>query len=152
MVQSHNAAIEPGSVLVESADATTLRQRLSNGRHELIADEPRDVGGDDAGPGPYDLLLMSLGACTSMTLRLYARRKGWPLEAVRVRLKHDRIHAKDCLDCETKEGQIDRIDRAIEIVGPLSDEQRSRLLEIADKCPVHKTLTSEIKIVTRYVP
>jgi len=151
MVQSHNAAIEPGSVLVESADATTLRQRLSNGRHELIADEPRDVGGDDAGPGPYDLLLMSLGACTSMTLRLYARRKGWPLEAVRVRLKHDRIHAKDCLDCETKEGQIDRIDRAIELVGPLSDEQRGRLLEIADKCPVHKTLTSEIKIVTRYV-
>ncbi|MGE5147780.1 MAG: OsmC family protein [Candidatus Eiseniibacteriota bacterium] len=152
MAQSPTAAIEPGTVLVETADDSTFRQRMSNGRHEIVADEPREAGGADAGPSPYDLLLMSLGACTSMTMRLYAKRKGWPLEAVRVRLKHDRIHAEDCLDCETKGGLIDRIDRAIEMKGPLSDEQRGRLLEIADKCPVHKTLHSEIKIVTRYVP
>jgi uncharacterized OsmC-like protein len=152
MAQSPEAGIGPGAILVESADDTTFRQRMTNGRNEVFADEPASAGGTDTGPSPYDLLLMSLGACTSMTLRLYAKRKGWPLEAVRVRLKHDRIHAEDCLDCETKVGQIDRIDRAIEMVGPLSDEQRGRLLEIADKCPVHKTLKSEIKIVTRYVP
>jgi len=152
MAQSRVDRTEPKSVLVESADATTFRQRLSDGRHELVADEPQAAGGADAGPSPYELLLMSLGACTSMTLRMYAQRKGWPLEAVRVHLKHDRIYAEDCRDCETKEGLIDRIDRAIEMKGPLSDEQRGRLLEIADKCPVHKTLTSEIKIVTRYVP
>jgi putative redox protein len=152
MAQSPASPITPGAVVVETADGTSLRQRLRDGRHELIADEPEGMGGTDAGPSPYELLLMSLGACTSMTLRLYAQRKGWPLEAVRVHLKHDRIHAEDCRDCETKAGKIDRIDRAIEMTGPLSDEQRGRLLEIADKCPVHKTLTSEIKIVTRYVP
>jgi putative redox protein len=152
MAQSREAPFEPGTVVVETADGTTFRQRLLDGRHELVADEPAEAGGGDAGPSPYELLLMSLGACTSMTMRLYAKRKGWPLEAVRVRLRHDRIYAKDCADCETKAGQIDRIDRAIEMTGPLSDEQRGRLLEIADKCPVHKTLTSEIKIVTRYVP
>src|SRR5690606_9769274 len=127
-------------------------QRLYDGRHELFADEPVTMGGGDTGPSPYELLLMSLGACTSMTLRMYAKRKGWPLEGVRVVLRHDRIHAEDCLDCETKTGKIDRIDRAIAMTGPRSDEQRGPLLEIADKCPVHKTLTSEIKIVTRYLP
>jgi putative redox protein len=152
MAQNPASPITPDTVVVETADGTSLRQRLRDGRHELVADEPAAVGGTDAGPSPYELLLMSLGACTSMTLRLYAQRKGWPLEAVRVTLKHDRIHAEDCRDCETKAGKIDRIDRAIEMTGPLNDEQRGRLLEIADKCPVHKTLTSEIKIVTRYVP
>jgi putative redox protein len=152
MAQSRADRTEPKGVLVESVGDAPFRQRLSDGRHELAADEPQDAGGGDAGPSPYELLLMSLGACTSMTIRMYARRKGWPLEAVRVRLTHDRIHADDCRDCETKEGLIDRIDRAIEMTGPLSDEQLGRLLEIADKCPVHKTLTSEIKIVTRYVP
>jgi len=152
MAQSRETTVEAGTVLVESADSSTFRQRIRDGRHEFIADEPVADGGTDAGPSPYELLLMSLGACTSMTLRLYAKRKGWPLEAVRVRLKHDRIHAEDCADCETKTGLVDRIDRAIEMKGPLSDEQRGRLLEIADKCPVHRTLTSEIKIVTRYVP
>jgi putative redox protein len=152
MAQSRETTVDAGTVLVESADSSTFRQRLRDGRHEFVADEPEAAGGTDAGPSPYELLLMSLGACTSMTLRMYAQRKGWPLEAVRVRLKHDRIHAEDCADCETETGLIDRIDRAIEMTGPLSDEQRGRLLEIADKCPVHKTLTSEIKIVTRYVP
>ncbi|HVO15492.1 MAG TPA: OsmC family protein [Alphaproteobacteria bacterium] len=151
MAQSRADRTEPESVLVESA-GDGFRQRLSDGRHELTADEPLAAGGADAGPSPYELLLMSLGACTSMTLSMYAKRKGWPLEKVRVHLKHDRIHAEDCRDCETKEGLVDRIDRAIEMKGPLSDEQRGRLLEIADKCPVHKTLTSEIKIVTRYLP
>lgn len=151
MAQDRADRTEPRSVLVESA-GDGYRQRLSDGRHELIADEPVEAGGADAGPSPYELLLMSLGACTSMTLRMYAQRKGWPLEKVRVRLTHDRIHAEDCRDCETKAGLVDRIDRAIEIKGPLTDEQLGRLLEIADKCPVHRTLTSEIKIVTRYVP
>jgi putative redox protein len=152
MAQNLASPVTPDTVVVETADGTSLRQHLRDGRHELVADEPEAAGGTDAGPSPYELLLMSLGACTSMTLRLYAQRKGWPLEAVRVTLKHDRIHAEDCRDCETKAGKIDRIDRAIEMTGPLSDEQRGRLLEIADKCPVHKTLTSEIKIVTRFVP
>jgi putative redox protein len=152
MAQNPASPVTPDTVVVETADGTSLRQHLRDGRHELVADEPEAAGGTDAGPSPYELLLMSLGACTSMTLRLYAQRKGWPLEAVRVTLKHDRIHAEDCRDCETKAGKIDRIDRAIEMTGPLSDEQRGRLLEIADKCPVHKTLTSEIKIVTRFVP
>lgn len=117
--------------------------------HRLVADEPVGVGGADEGPTPYDYLLASLGSCTAMTLRLYADRKGWPLESVTVRLDHDRIHARDCEDCETKDGRIDRIAREIEISGPLDDEQRRRLLEIADKCPVHRTFVSEVRVETR---
>lgn len=115
----------------------------------MRADEPRDVGGDATGPNPYDLLLAALGSCTSMTIRLYAGRKGWPLERVRVRLRHHRIHAADCEDCETKEGKIDRIERAIELTGGLDAEQRARLVEIAERCPVHRTLSSEVSIHTR---
>ena len=107
------------------------------------------VGGDDLGLGPYDLLLGALGACTAMTLRLYARHKKWPLEDVRVTLTHAKIHAADCAECETKEGKIDRIGRTVELAGPLDEPQRARLLEIADKCPVHRTLTSEVEIQTR---
>jgi putative redox protein len=113
-----------------------------------LADEPVDVGGLDSGPGPYDLVLAGLGACTAMTLRLYAERKALPLERVTVELRHGRIHAADCEDCETKEGMIDRIERAITLRGALDTEQRRRLLEIADKCPVHRTLTSEVDIRT----
>lgn len=152
MAETPESPVTPDTVVVETVDDLPFRQRLHDGRHELTADEPEAMGGGDTGPSPYELLLMSLGACTSMTMRMYARRKSWPLEGVRVFLRHDRIHAEDCRDCETKAGKIDRIDRAIEMTGPLSDEQRGRLLEIADKCPVHKTLRSEIKIVTRYVP
>jgi putative redox protein len=117
----------------------------------LHADEPASFGGDDSGPGPYELLLAGLGACTSMTVRMYAERKGLPLARVEVRLEHDKIHARDCEDCETREGKLDEIRREVTIEGDLDAAQRQRLLEIADKCPVHRTLTSEIKIRTRLV-
>jgi len=117
----------------------------------LAADEPVEVGGTDTGPGPYDLLLAALGSCTSMTVAMYARRKEWPLETVRVRLRHLRIHAADCETCETKVGWLDRIERDIELVGSLDEAQRARLVDIADKCPVHRTLTSELVIRTRLV-
>ncbi len=123
-----------------------LKQQIIAGHHHLTADEPREVGGEDAGPDPYALLLAALGACTSMTLQLYANRKGWPLEKVEVSLKHSRIHAADCEECKTKEGRIERIERFISLTGPLTEEQRARLLEIAEKCPVHKTLTTRVSI------
>ena len=123
-----------------------LKQRITAGNHALIADEPREAGGSDSGPDPYSFLLAALGACTSMTLQLYARRKGIPLEKVEVSLKNSRIHAKDCENCDSKEGKIEQIERYISLSGPLTDEQKQRLLEIAQRCPVHKTLTSEIVI------
>jgi putative redox protein len=126
-----------------------FQQVVQAGRHQFFADEPTSVGGLDTGPSPYDLLLASLGACTAMTLRLYAERKALPLDRVAVHLSHAKIHAVDCANCETKEGKIDRIDRAIGINGNLDEGQRQRLMEIADMCPVHRTLTSEIDIRTR---
>lgn len=140
----------PRTVVV-SGDARGFAQRVRVGTHELWADEPVEAGGTDTGPNPYDLLLAALGSCTSMTLALYARRKQWPLQAVTVRLRHSKIHAADCESCETKEGLLDRIERDVELTGPLDETQRSRLLEIANKCPVHRTLTSEIDIRTRLV-
>lgn len=135
------------TVVVAGVGAGTLTQRITVGVHELLADEPRPIG-EDAGPTPYDLLLGALGACTSMTVRMYAKRKEWPLEQVRVTLRHSRIHAQDCADCETRIGMIDHIDLGIELIGDLDDAQRQRLLMIAGRCPVHQTLTSEIHITT----
>ena len=144
------SAAQPREVVVHG-DAKGFAQEIVVGDHRLLADEPAAMGGTDTGPGPYDLLLAALGSCTSMTIALYARRKQWPLEAVRVRLRHSKIHAADCADCETKVGMLDRIERDVELVGSLDGEQRARLLEIADKCPVHRTLSSEIVIRTRLV-
>ena len=123
-----------------------LKQEITAGKHKLIADEPREAGGTDEGPGPYDLLLAALGSCTAMTLQLYAQRKKWPLEKVEVSLTHNRIHAADCEDCQSKDGKINRIERFISLTGDLTEDQKGRLLEIAQRCPVHKTLTSEVSI------
>ena len=143
----HAAASSEGTVTVTETGSGTYTQRIAAGRHRLVSDEPRPIG-DDAGPTPYDLLLAALGACTSMTVRMYADRKGWPLERVRVTLRHSRIHAKDCADCETSNGWVDHIDRDVELSGDLDDSQRQRLLHIAERCPVHQTLTSEVHIAT----
>jgi putative redox protein len=144
---SHDAAPSEGAVTVTETASGTYTQQITVGRHRLLSDEPRPIG-DDAGPTPYDLLLGGLGACTSMTVRMYADRKGWPLERVRVTLRHSRIHAKDCADCETTKGWIDHIDRDVELAGDLDGTQRQRLLDIAERCPVHQTLTSEVRITT----
>jgi uncharacterized OsmC-like protein/alpha-beta hydrolase superfamily lysophospholipase len=136
------------TVVVRETGQGRFQQAITVGSHRFLADEPVAVGGLDSGPGPYDLLLAGLGACTAMTLRLYAERKALPLERVTVELSHSRIHAADCEDCETKEGMLDRIERAITLRGELDAEQRRRLLEIADRCPVHRTLTSEVSIRT----
>ena len=137
--------------VVVHGGAKGFTQEISVAGHRLVVDEPKAFGGTDTGPSPYDLLVSALGACTSMTVSLYARRKQWPLEAVTVRLRHSKIHAADCADCDTKNGMLDGIERDVELHGDLTAEQRAQLLEIADKCPVHKTLTSEINIRTRLV-
>ncbi len=140
-------AASEGTVTVTETGAGPYTQQITAGHHRLIADEPSPIG-DDAGPTPYDLLLSALGACTSMTVRMYADRKGWPLERVRVTLRHSRIHAEDCADCETTKGWVNQIDRDIELTGELDDTQRQRLTQIAERCPVHQTLTSEVHIAT----
>jgi uncharacterized OsmC-like protein/alpha-beta hydrolase superfamily lysophospholipase len=139
---------EEGTVLVRETGGGKFQQEIVSGSHRLLADEPVKAGGLDSGLGPYDLLLAALGACTSMTVRLYADLKQIPLSRTVVRLRHQKIYAKDCAECETKEGKIDHIDRAITFEGDLTAEQRKRLIEIADKCPVHRTLESEVNIRT----
>jgi uncharacterized OsmC-like protein/fermentation-respiration switch protein FrsA (DUF1100 family) len=136
-------------VVVRETRNSKFQQTVTVGPHRLLADEPAAAGGEDTGLAPYDLLLAGLGACTSMTMRLYADRKSLPLERTTVTLRHGKIHAQDCAECETREGMLDQIDRVIAMEGPLDVEQRQRLMEIADKCPVHRTLTSEIRIVTQ---
>ncbi len=138
----------PRNVVVRETRAGRLQQTVTIGPHRMLADEPVAAGGEDLGPGPYDFVLAGLGACTSMTMRLYAERKSLPLERVTVTLKHSKIHAEDCAECETREGMLDQIDLTVAMEGALDAEQRQRLMEIADKCPVHRTLTSEIRIVT----
>ena len=142
---------KPADVVVRG-NASGFLQEIISGAHQLRADEPVSAGGGDAAPGPYDYLLVGLGACTSMTVGLYARSKKWPLENISVSLRHSRIHARDCAECETKNGMLDRIDVEIGLSGALTAEQRAKLLEIAGKCPVHRTLKSEINIRLRTAP
>jgi putative redox protein len=149
--EAEQPEIGEGTVRVSESDCGRLAQDLSAGRHTWTADEPPGVG-DDTGPTPYDLLLGALGACTSMTLRMYADRKGWPLEHIAVRLWHDRHHADDSRECDRQPCTIDRFGRIIELDGDLTDDQRASLLAIAEKCPVHRTLLNEKKILTTLAP
>jgi putative redox protein len=141
-------APEKRTVHVRSVAGDGYRQAVTAGPHEWVADEPGHLGGTDQGPDPYGLLLSALGACTSITVQMYAERRGIPLEGVHVSLRHEKVHAKDCAECETRSGRIDHIERTIEFTGDLDDDQRTRLLQIADKCPVHRTLATETHIVT----
>ena len=136
---------EKSYVSIETAQGK-FQQKLTVGQHELVADEPLSFGGDDTGPTPYDFLLMALGSCTSMTMKMYADRKGIPLESVHIELEHSREHVEDCAECSNDENRIDVIDRAITLRGDLNEEQRAKLMEIADKCPVHRTLKNRIDI------
>jgi len=142
---------QPGTVIVTDAGTGKYTQRITAGEHVFLADEPVSNGGGDAGPNPYDLLLSALGTCTAMTVRMYADRKGIPLERTTIRLRHDRIHAQDCEECETEKGLLSQITRDIHLEGDLTDDQRAKLMAIADRCPVHRTLTSEIVVRTNAV-
>jgi putative redox protein len=138
---------QPGLVIVRGA-ADGFVQEITAGAHRLRSDEPTSVGGTDTGATPYDLLLSALGSCTSMTMAMYARRKKWPLERVTVRLRHSRVHAEDCAACETQTARLTVIDREIALEGLLDEDQRARLLAIANRCPVHLTLSARIDIRT----
>jgi len=135
--------------VVVRGNAKSFQQEVTAGRHHLVADEPMSAGGGDAGPDPYDYLLSALGVCTSMTIGFYARRNRMPLENITVSLSHSRIYAADCVECETKEGMLDRIDVEVDLTGQLTSEQHAKLMQVAAKCPVHRTLTSEINIRLR---
>src|SRR5215216_3470632 len=135
--------------IVVRGDARSFQQEITAGRHHFVADEPLSAGGGDAGPDPYDYLLAALGVCTSMTIGFYARRNRIPLENITVSLSHSRIYAADCEECETRQGMLDRIDVEVELTGPLNPGQHAKLMQIAAKCPVHRTLTSEINIRLR---
>lgn len=137
--------------VVVRGKASGFEQEITAGSHHFKSDEPVSEGGTDIGPGPYDLLLAALGSCTSMTVGMYARRKGWALDSVTIHLRHGKIHAEDCAECETRVVLLDRIERDIRFSGSLDAEQRAKLLEIAEKCPVHRSLKSEIDIRTREI-
>lgn len=141
----------PQEAVVSETGDGQFTQKIIIGSHVLTADEPIINGGKDTGPSPYDFLLAALGSCTSMTLRMYAKLKKFPLEQVIVKLKHEKIHVDDCIGCENNNSKIDHIERLIELEGTLTQEQRTQLLEIANKCPVHRTLTSKIIITTKLV-
>lgn len=144
-MSAHKVASDK-QVVTRTGEAYTTE--ITTNRHSLIADEPEHLGGNDMGPDPYDLLAASLGACTGITIRMYANRKGWPLREVRVHLQHKKVHVEDCSHCESGQSKIDRIERVIELEGPLNDAQKKRLIDIANKCPVHKTLSTSTEIVT----
>lgn len=148
--QAIEAATAPAAarVVVVHGKADGFVQEVTAGMHRLAVDEPKTAGGTETGPDPYALLLASLGACTSMTIGAYARRKKWPLDAVTVVLSHSRAHATDCKECENKERKLDRVEREIALHGALSPEQQARLLEIADRCPLHRTLAAGIEVET----
>lgn len=146
------ASMPVGTVVVASTGGGQFEQIMLDGRHTLQADEPVSVGGGDAGPGPYELLLMALGSCTSMTVHMYAARKKWPLDQVVVTLRHQRVHVQDCADCQDGKTMLDRIDKRMELIGALDEAQRTRLVEIAGHCPVHRTLTSKVDIRTELIP
>jgi len=141
-----HAASDHDFAVTTRIEQEAYRTSIESNGHALVADEPVDMGGGDSGPDPYALLLASLGACKAITIRMYADRKEWPLAGATVRLRHSRIDASHCEDCQTETGQIDRIDCEIELEGDLDDEQRQRLVQIADRCPVHRTLTTETKV------
>jgi len=139
---------EPRKVVV-TGPATGFRTEVDVGGHQLVVDEPIPVGGTDEGPSPYEMLLAGLGACTVMTLRIYADRRKWPLERARVTLEHHKVHVQDCIDCDHKPTKMDVVDRVIVLEGALTEEQRAKLLEIAERCPVHQTFQSKIQVNTR---
>jgi uncharacterized OsmC-like protein len=140
---------EPRKVVVEGP-ATGFRTKVDVGGHQLVVDEPIPVGGSDQGPSPYEMLLAGLGACTAMTLRIYADRRKWPLERARVTLQHHKVHVQDCIDCDRKAAKMDVVDRIITLEGDLNEEQRAKLMEIAERCPVHQTLQNKIQVNTRF--
>lgn len=140
--------IEPAAVVGEGLSEHGLLVSLTAAGQVLLSDEPIEQGGTGRGPDPYDYLSVALASCTIMTLHMYARHKKWPLEAVRAEIRHSKIHAEDCENCETRTGKIDRFERLLRLKGDLSDEQRQRLLQIADRCPVHRTLHEEVDIRT----
>jgi uncharacterized OsmC-like protein len=140
--------LPPGVVEVRESGRGRYAQVVSAGRHRLRADEPVEAGGGDTGPSPYEWLVAALGACTSMTVRMYAERKQWPLEHVSVRLRHRKRHAQDCQDCEARDARLDHVDREVSLTGPLDPAQRQRLLEIANRCPVHRTLEAGLTVTT----
>ena len=134
--------------VIASIDRTKYKTIVVTGNHELIGDEPVPIG-QDLGPNPYDYLLTALGTCVTITLRMYADRKGWNLEEIQVHLEQSRVYAEDCEDCESEDGYVHVIEKRLKFIGDLTEDQRQRLLEISDKCPVNKTLTNEIKIITK---
>jgi uncharacterized OsmC-like protein len=136
-------------VIVVRSARSRYGQDISIGRHRLHADEPQSAGGDDAGPDPYELLMAALGACTSMTVRIYAERRRWPLESVHICVRHKKVHADDCENCEGEERLLDRLELEVSFFGALTAEQRHRLMDVAGKCPVHRTLSAPVQIVSR---
>jgi putative redox protein len=140
---------EPRKVVV-AGPATGFRTEVEVGGHHLVVDEPIPVGGTDEGPSPYEMLLAALGACTAMTLRIYADRRKWPLERAQITIQHHKVHAQDCVDCDRKATKMDVVERIITLEGALTEEQRAKLMEIAERCPVHQTLQGKIQVNTRF--
>lgn len=141
----------PQPMVIVSIEADSFQTDIETSSHVLTADEPASVGGGGAGPNPYELLLAALGACSAMTIRLEADRKGWPLQSASLALRHERRHAEDCVECDDPSARLDHIDIDLQLQGDLTDEQRDRLREVADRCPVHKTLTGDLRITTKLI-